>query len=68
MYYYSELKAKFVAQLDEFIQDAEHHRPQNNSLIYLLDRQALLNDLRRRAGLLNKVGEADRKLALTIYN
>lgn len=68
MYYYSELKAKFVAQLDEFIQDAEDHRPQNNSLIYLLDRQALLNDLRRRAGLLNKVGEADRKLALTIYN
>ena len=68
MYYYSELKAKFVAQLDEFIQDAEKHRPQNNSLIYLLDRQALLNDLRRRAGLLNKVGEADRKLALTIYN
>ena len=39
-----------------------------DSLVYLLDRQALLSDLRRRAGLLNKVGEADRKLARTIYN
>ena len=39
-----------------------------DSLVYLLDRQALLSDLRRRAGLLNKVGEADRKLALTICN
>lgn len=68
MYYYSELKARFVAQLDNFIQNAECHRPQNDSLVYLLDRQALLNDLRRRAGLLKKVGEADRKLALTIYN
>jgi hypothetical protein len=68
MFYYSDLKARFVEQFDDFTQGIQQHQDNHQSFLFLLDRQALLVDIQRRVDLTKKIGEADRRLALSIYN
>lgn len=68
MFYYSELKARFVEQFERFTQGIDRQDTNHTSLLFLLDRQALLSDIQRKVALTKKIAEPDRRLALSIYN
>lgn len=68
MVYYSELKARFVDQLDLFGVAAQQQQTYSKSLLFLLDRHGIMSDIKRRLLLVPRISEPDRKLALFIYN
>ncbi len=68
MVYYSELKARFVEQLDLFGTAAHQQQISSKSLLFLLDRYGLMADIKRRLLLVPRISEPDRRLALSIYN
>lgn len=57
-----------MEQFDLFVEGCKKHRLNHASLLFLLDRFSLLNDIQRRLELVRKVSEPDRRLTLNIYN